>query len=278
MNGRTLALCSIIAIAAILGTGLISRSQDRADDAGEALSPITPLSHSVAVSPTDAIWDILGRVNRNRIVNDLHLLAGEQPICTSSGCYTAANRLTGSEGLRWAMDYIYEVLVGLDYAVDFRDWSHSGKADRNLIARKVGVFAPGEQVLFVAHVDGVQKGAEERFPAADDNASGAVDLLETARVLSTYSFSRTLVLLFTTGEEQGSLGSRSYVDQLPPEEFSAITVVVNVDMVGYDANGDGVMELWHGDHSPSVAVTQTMSETINAYEVDLTPRIIVGCG
>jgi acetylornithine deacetylase/succinyl-diaminopimelate desuccinylase-like protein len=220
---------------------------------------------------------MLGLVSRHRAVTDLRRLTGEKPICTLAGCYTAANRLTGSEGLRWAMDYIHEELVRLNYSVEFRDWSHSGKADRNLVARKVGVFAPDEEVLFVAHVDGVQKRIEEHFPAADDNASGAVDLLEAARVFSTYSYSRTMGLLFTTGEEQGSLGSRSYVDQLSRGEFSAIKLVVNVDMVGYDSDDDGVMQLWPGDDLPSLALTQVMSETIKSYQLYFTPRIHPGC-
>jgi Zn-dependent M28 family amino/carboxypeptidase len=85
-------------------------------------------------------------------------------------------------------------------------------------------------------------------------------------------------LLFTTGEEQGTLGVQSYIDQLTPQELGSIKYVVNVDMVGYDGNGDGVMELWHGGHTPSMALTQTMSDTIQAYQLDLSPGFVVGCG
>lgn len=52
------------------------------------------------------------------------------------------------------------------------------------------------------------------FPAADDNASGVVDLLEAARVLSKYSFDRTLVFFFSTGEEEGALGVKSYLNDI----------------------------------------------------------------
>jgi hypothetical protein len=278
MNRKILAMGFIVALALVLGIGLLSIAQDRADDAGGIPLWITQPRQVVITSPTNAIWQMLGQVNRDRAVNDLRRLTGEEPICTSGGCYTAANRLTGSEGLSWAMDYIYEDLVSLGYSVEFQDWSHSGLRDRNLIARKVGMFAPTEEVYLIAHVDGVQMGTEERFPAADDNASGAVDLLETARILSTYSFSRTLVLLFSTGEEQSARGVKSYLDQLSAEELSRIRYAVNVDMVGYDENRDGVMELWHGDHQPSWALTQVMSETISTYQLDLAPLILAGCG
>ncbi len=220
---------------------------------------------------------MLGQVNQNRALSDLRRLVGDDPICTSSGCYTITNRLTGGEGLHWAMDYISENLATLGYAVESRNWSGSGLADRDLVARKAGVVSPTEEVYFVAHVDGV-KSAEERFPAADDNASGVADILELARILRGFSFSRTVVLLFTSGEEQGRRGAYSYVDQLSAQELGRIKYVVNVDMVGYDGNRDRVMELWHGGHLPSLALTQMMSETIRAYQLDLVPEFIVGCG
>lgn len=276
MDIKKLALCSAIAAALALGIGLMALAQDQGYNVGGA--KISQSSQTTKVSPVEEIWEMLGQVSKTRVVDDLRRFTGEEPICTSAGCYTAANRLTGSEGLHRAMDYIYEDLANLGYLVEFRDWSRSGKADRNLIARKVGMFAPSEEVFFVAHVDGVKMDEGDRFPAADDNASGAVDLLEVGRILSTYSFSRTLVLLFSTGEEQGAQGVKSYLDGLSSEELSSIEVVVNVDMVGYDANRDGVMELWHGDHLPSLAVAQLMGETIGTYQLDLVPRILVGCG
>jgi Zn-dependent M28 family amino/carboxypeptidase len=102
--------------------------------------------------------------------------------------------------------------------------------------------------------------------------------LELARILSSHTFSRTVVLLFTTGEEQGRLGALSYLNQLSPPELGSIKYAVDVDMVGYDGNRDGVMELWHGGHAPSMAVTEMMSETIRAYQLDLVPEFVVGCG
>jgi hypothetical protein len=278
VNRRTLTVCYTITLALVFVTGLICVFQNQRDYGGTTPFSITQSSQTSVISPTDVIWEMLGQVNRNRVVNDLRRLTGEEPICTNSGCYTAINRLTGSAGLHWAMDYIHEDLVSLGYSVEFRDWSRSGLGDRNLIARKAGVSAPTEEIYLVAHVDGVKSAAEERFPAADDNASGAADVLEVARVLSTYSFSRTVVLLFSTGEEQGALGVESYLAQLSSEELSAIKYAIDVDMVGYDANRDGAMELWYGDHLPSLAVAQMMSETIGAYQLDLAPSIVVGCG
>jgi Zn-dependent M28 family amino/carboxypeptidase len=121
------------------------------------------------------------------------------------------------------------------------------------------------------------KPSEDRYPAADDNASSVVNGLELARVFSSRSFGRTIVLFFSTGEEQGARGVREYLAQLSPDELAAIKYVINRDVTGYDANGDEVMELVHGGHPPSQALAQVMSATIDAYELNLDQRMIVGC-
>ena len=262
----------------VFGAVLIYACQEQTEEGDTRAVHVTELSQTTPTFPTQVVWEMLEQVDPNRTLNDLRQLTGEEPMCAVDTCYTITNRLTGSEGLYWAMDYISEELVSLGYSVGFQDWSRSGYSDRNLIARKSGVYSPSEEVYFVAHVDGVRTGPEERFPAADDDASGAVGNLELARILSGYSFSRTVVLLFTTGEEQGALGSRSYLGQLSPPELGSIKYVVDVDMVGYDANDDGAMELWHGGHSSSLALTQIMSATIRAYQLDLVPSFVVGCG
>ena len=278
LNRRTLALCFVIPLALVSGTRLILVPESQRQSGNMESISTAQLSQTNVISPTDQIWEMLGQVNSNRVVNDLRRLSGEEPICTSSGCTTIANRQTGSAGLHWALDYIDAELASLGYSVESQDWSRDGWSDRNLVARKVGVSAPDEAVYIIAHVDGVQLTGEERFPAADDNASGAADILELARVMSTFSFSRTVVLLFSTGEEHGALGVNSYLDQLPDQELSRIKYAVDVDMVGYDADRDGVMQLWPGDDPPSLALTQMMSETIGAYQLDLIPRFHPGCG
>jgi Zn-dependent M28 family amino/carboxypeptidase len=128
-------------------------------------------------------------------------------------------------------------------------------------------------------MDGVDPAEPARSPAADDNGSGTVDILEVARILSNHPFDRTLVLLFSTGEEQGALGVQSYLNQLSPQEISAIKYVVDIDMVGYDSNSDGAMQLWSGSvtDSPSLTFAQMFSEVINSFHINLTPNIVTGC-
>jgi len=244
------------------------------------IQPATAFTHSLDTAdfPAEVVWEMLDQLNKEEALIDLRRFSGDEPICIDSECYTIKNRLTGSEGLQWAKDYIYKELASLGYYVEFQDWSKSGYADQNIIAKKWGTLFPNEEVYFVAHIDGAKTVWRNRFPAADDNASGVADILEVARILSNYSFGRTLVFFFSTGEEQGTLGVKSYLNGLSQEGLSSIKYVINIDMVGYDEDHNGAMELWHGDHSPSLVLTQLISEIIVAYHLNLSPSLVVGCG
>jgi hypothetical protein len=248
--------------------------------AGTLIGPTGTTSFQSTETPDliDLERRLIEQVDRDRALADLGKLTGEAPICDGGSCHTLLNRLTGSEGLQWAKQYIRAKLVSLGYSVEVEAWSDSGYADENFIVRKVGVSAPEEEVYFVAHMDGVKKDSGEQFPAADDNASGVVDLLELARILDGQSLSRTLVLFFSTGEEQGTLGVTSYLDHISRSELRSIKAVVDIDMIGYDANRDSVMEIWHGDHPASRLLAESISATIQAFRLDLQPTLVAGCG
>jgi hypothetical protein len=249
--------------------------------------PNTPTITSIASAtylpiiprkPKDITYELLQNINLERTLQDILKLTGEVPICIDDDCYSINDRATGSEGLYWAKRYIFHELLNLGYFVEYKDWSMSGYSDQNIFAIKPGFSRPDEKIYFIAHLDGSKANILSGKPAADDNASSVVDLLELARVLSNYSFERTLVLFISTGEEQGTLGVTSYLDQLTPEEISSIKYAVNIDMVGYDANRDYSMELWYGDHAPSFDLVTVMSQTIQTYQLNLIPEFVVGCG
>jgi hypothetical protein len=240
-----------------------------------------PFSSTATLIPEGSLplaWEMLNKVSIDSALNDLRHLTGEEPICINNECYTIKNRKTGSEGLIWAKNYVRMELENLDYKVEIIDWSRSGYADQNLITKKSGLLYPEQEIYFVAHLDGIDRLLGERFPAADDNASGVIGLMELARILTDYSFTHTIVLLFSTGEEQGALGVESYLSQLPAAKLMSIQYVVNIDMIGYDANRDRVMELWHGGHVPSIELVNRLSETFQTYQLNLVPRLVEGCG
>jgi hypothetical protein len=228
------------------------------------------------IIPQPIVQEMIGQVNQERSLTDLKRLTGVEPICLKGNCYSITGRETGSEGLQWAKDYVYESLKNLNYSVEVINWSRGGYNDQNILAYKPGLLYPSEAIYFVAHMDGYLP----NNPAADDDASGVVSLLELARVLSGRTLSRPVVLFFSTGEENGALGVRSYVDQPLQDELAAIKYVITVEMLGYDSNNDGKMQLWSGDpvlYPSSLEFTQLLSEIITAYPLNLIPQIVTGC-
>ena len=266
---KILVLYPTILLGLVFGIGLTFTCQKQPDF--RSTPSVNAQSRTTEIIPLDMVREMIGQVNQERILTDLRRLTGVEPICTDNGCYTITGRETGSEGLQWAKDYVSETLNSLNYSVVRQDWSRSGYVDQNIIIRKQGRVYPNEEIYFIAHLDGYLT----NNPAADDDASGVACLLELARILRSRFLSHTVVLIFSTGEEHGALGSRSYVDQLNQEQLNAIKYLVSVEMLGYDSNNDGKMELWPGDQP--VDFVNMLSEIINTYQIDLTPVIVTGC-
>jgi len=93
----------------------------------------------------------------------------------------------------------------------------------------------GEFVLLTAHYDhlGVRSmnGAETVFNGARDNAMGVAALLAAAETLAAAPPARSILILATTGEEEGMIGSRFFVDH-PLVPLRQIAFVLNNDGAG----------------------------------------------
>jgi hypothetical protein len=89
--------------------------------------------------------------------------------------------------------------------------------------------------LFVAHYDhlGQDLVNADIFAGSNDNASGVSIVLEVARILQQYHASANYHIVFIafSGEEEGLLGSKWYVDN-PLFPLEEIVAVINLDMVG----------------------------------------------
>ncbi|MEM1320587.1 MAG: M28 family peptidase [Bacteroidota bacterium] len=66
---------------------------------------------------------------------------------------------------------------------------------------------------------------------SEDNASGTALVMELARVMSKYTFERTIVFMATTGEEQGLFGARAFA-QYTVDKNIKVKAVLNNDTVG----------------------------------------------
>ncbi len=122
--------------------------------------------------------------------------------------------------------------------VEFEDYSFNFQGidtnQRNVIATLPGQSDhPGVFVLMANYdtraVDWLD--GTSLSPGADDNASGVANLLEIARLLSSRVWNQTIIFAALTAEEQGTYGSRYFVQNAVLDGMQ-INAAVNNDMIG----------------------------------------------
>ncbi len=113
-----------------------------------------------------------------------------------------------------------------------------------------------EAIIIGAHRDHFGRQGGLLFPGADDNASGTAVMLEVARVVSSAGLrpKRTILFVSFSGEEQGLLGSRLYVERAPVP-LSSTKAMINVDHAGI-GNGRLTVGLSGLDKQVAMAVGQ----------------------
>src|SRR5262249_43178852 len=102
-------------------------------------------------------------------------------------------------------------------------------AVNNTVGEIIGGEKPDQVVVVGAHLDSWDLGQ-----GATDNGSGSVVLLETARALAKSGMKprRTIRFVLFTGEEQGLLGSKAYVEKHKDEMARVSACLVDDTGVG----------------------------------------------
>ncbi|MFX0091536.1 MAG: M28 family peptidase [Candidatus Hodarchaeota archaeon] len=152
---------------------------------------------------------------------------------------TFGPRTIGSLAHNQTVEYIQDILSGLNWTVKIQNFTYEGYRLRNLEGIKTG---NSSIVIISAHYDCRWHADRDRLnsttpvPGANDGASGVGVLLELGRVLQT---DFTVWLVFFDAEDQGSInnwpwivGSTYFVSQISPEDRTRIKAVINVDMIG----------------------------------------------
>jgi len=123
-------------------------------------------------------------------------------------------------------------------------------------------------LLLIAHLDDTSWNSTSGriAPGANDNAIGAATLLEAARLFRQIQFERSIRLIWFTGEEAGTIGSRAYVAEYGDLDYRG---VINLDMFGWDGDDDRCFEMHVGSLVESDEIGSCMAETITSYSHDL---------
>ncbi|MEQ3552321.1 M28 family peptidase [Pseudonocardia nematodicida] len=139
------------------------------------------------------------------------------------------NRAEGTPGYEASVDYVVGVLrtAGFDVETPLYE-SDRGDELRQVVAR-TRTGDPESVVLAGAHLDSVTEG-----PGINDDGSGVAAMLEIATRLggSPEGLRDTVAFGLWGGEEEGLLGSRSYVRELSRAERDGHRLYLNADMLG----------------------------------------------
>lgn len=139
----------------------------------------------------------------------------------------------------------------------------------NLVASKIGTTYPDQHYIVCAHYDDTSNNPAVRAPGADDNGSGTSTVLEAARVLADYDFKYSIKFVLFPGEEQGLHGSEAYAAHAA-STGEQIQGVLNMDMIAYDGNGDGLVEIHAGNMSSSQALGTFLVSNVSTFGLNLT--------
>lgn len=104
----------------------------------------------------------------------------------------------------------------------------------NVVATLPGRSQSKDIIVVMAHYDNrapEPTDGETYAPGANDNGSGIALLVESARLLSAFEWNQTIVFLAAAAEEQGTFGSRHFVQTAFLDGLN-IVAAINYDAVG----------------------------------------------
>jgi len=209
------------------------------------------------------VQQIINSVNQDSLVYFARELSGDVQTNVNGTPVTILSRHKNQPGNEIAQNYIQQKLESYGISTFIHSFSSTGK---NVIGTQPGTEYPNQKFMICAHYDDMPSGTIA--PGADDNASGTAAVIEAARVLSQYSFPYTIQYALWDEEEQGLIGSDYYATQAAAAGDS-ILGVINLDMVAWDSNNDGVCNIHTDDVGITKEIYQKMVEINSQYGINL---------
>ena len=142
------------------------------------------------------------------------------------------NTAEAYEAGQWLYDQFENLGTGLE--VEPFEFKYGvNESSPNIIAIQWGTKYPDKYIVCGSHYDSERSGhGGQECPGADDNATGVATVLETARILSQYSFECSIIYCAFSAEEIGLVGSEAYASHCVDMGYD-IVAYFNNDMNGY---------------------------------------------
>jgi len=200
---------------------------------------------------------IINEVNLDSLVQNINILTGVIPILNG----ISIPERKSVEGRQLSATFLEKKLKEYGLVTNIDNYRLGGN---NVIGFQEGTKYPDSSFIISAHYDAVAE------YCADDDASGTSAVLEAARILSQYQFDYSIIYALWDEEELGLIGSRNYADKAA-ENNENIVGNLNMDMIGYDGNDDGLFEV----HLNNTGLTRRLHDVLkftyeeNEFDSDL---------
>lgn len=139
-----------------------------------------------------------------------------------------------------------------------RDVAYPGRGGVNLVAERAGADTT-HFLAVTSHFDSVGNAG------ADDNGAGTIGALAIAKALQGKTLQTGLRIVAFDQEELGLFGSTAYARQLKDQnKLGELIGVINLEMIGYDADDDGAFHSIDCDENTSATLTRAVVQALAA--------------
>lgn len=213
----------------------------------------------------DSVINLMSIQNMGIYVREL---SGDTVIAINSAPYRIYSRHASSPSNQMAAQYILEKFQSFGLSARLQ---YNNAHNVNVIARKTGYLHPEIKILISAHYDNIRPGIGplDTMKGADDNGSGVAAVLESARLLANYNSKYTIEFIAFDEEEVGLLGAYGYADTCAHDTNSIVMGVINMDMIAWDGNNDGLIRIMTSPGCDLIA--DMLIRSYQLYNINLTP-------
>ncbi len=205
-------------------------------------------------------------LDRAFLEQKLKEFSGAVPTTVGGRVFTIIERRSAANSDQ-ARAWLKEQYDALGFSTSEHVYSTSGK---NFIAQKVGNDAT-RFVLLTSHMDSVGNAG------ADDNGAGTIADLAIAQALANSALKYTLRVVAFDQEETGLIGSAAYARFLDTNgTLQNLVGVVNIEMLGYDADNDGAIHVIDCNENTSADLTRVF-DTVITRDTALNVKKVAAC-
>jgi hypothetical protein len=182
-------------------------------------------------------------------------LSGAVPV-TLNGREERITERRSANGRTLARAWMRQQYEALGFTVTEEAYGSALSQGVNLIAEKAGADT-SKYLVLSSHYDSVGNAG------ADDDGAGTVSALAIARALAGSPLKYNLRVVAFDQEENGLVGSAAYARTLNGNGgFAGLIGVINIEMTGYDADGDGAFHAIHCNENTSSELSGFLNRVV----------------